>query len=73
MKYFWISNKLGTGGVGVLMAEKWIDKVFVVKRVSDHLIMIEMIVGKVVVTVLLVYAPQTGLTIAEKQFFYDSL
>ena len=34
--------------------------------------MIKMIVGKVV-TVLLVYAPQSGLTIAEKELFYDSL
>ena len=32
-----------------------------------------MIVGEVVVTVLLVYAPQTGFTIAEKKLFYNSL
>ena len=32
-----------------------------------------MIVGKVFVTVLLVYAPQTGLNIAETELFYDSL
>ena len=32
---WWIGNELGTGGVGVLLAEKCIDKVFDVKRVSD--------------------------------------
>ena len=30
-KCFWICNELGAGGVGVLLPEKWIDKVFVVK------------------------------------------
>ena len=44
-----------------------------IKRVSDRLMMIKMIVGAVVVTVLLVYAPQARLTIAEKELFYDSL
>ena len=34
-KCFCIGNELGAGGVGVLLAEKWIDKVFDVKRVSD--------------------------------------
>ena len=66
-KCFWICNKLGTGGVGVLLAEKWIDKLFDVKRVSDHLMMIKMIVGEVVVAVLSVYVPQSGLIIAEKE------
>ena len=69
-KCFWIGNDLGTG---VLLAEKWIDKVFYVKRVSDRLMRFKMIVGEVVVTVLSVYAPQSGLTIAEKELFYDSL
>ena len=53
----WIGNELGKGGVGVLLAEKWIDNVLDVKRVSDHLMMIKMIVGEVFVTVLSVYAP----------------
>ena len=51
-KCFWIGNELGTRDVGVLLAEKWIDKLFDVKHVSDRLMMIKMIVGEVVVTVL---------------------
>ena len=35
--------------------------------------MIKMIVGEVVVTALSVYAPQSELTIAEKELFYESL
>ena len=70
-KCFQIGNKLGTGGVGLLQAERWIDKVFDVKRVSDGLMMIRMIVGEVV-TVLSIYTPQSGL-ITEKELFYDSV
>ena len=55
-KCFWVSNELGPEGVGVLLSEKWIDKVFDEKRVSDQLMMIRIIVGEVVVTVLLANA-----------------
>ena len=64
-KCFWIANELGTGGVKSFIV-RGIDKVFHVKRVSDRLMIIRMIVGEFVVTELSVYAPQTGLTIAEK-------
>ena len=53
------------------MAERWIDKMFDVKRVSDGLMMIRMIVGGVV-TVLSIYTPQSGL-VTEKELFYDSV
>ena len=71
-KCFWIANELGTGGVKSFIV-RGIDKVFHVKRVSDRLMIIRMVVGEFVVTELSVYAPQTGLTIAEKELFYDSL
>ena len=69
----WIGIELVAGVFGVLLAWKWIVKMFDVKRVPDRLIIIKMIVGEVVVTVLSVYAPQTWLTIAQKELFYDSL
>ena len=72
-KCFWIFNKLGTGGVGVLLAERWIEKIFDIRRVSDRLTIIKVTVGEVAVTALLVYAPQTGLTIGEKELFYNNL
>ena len=48
---------------------------FDVKRVSSRLMMIKIIVGEVVVTAFSfsVYTPQTGLTMAEKELFCDSL
>lgn len=52
------------------MIVKWIEKVFDIKCVLDCLMIIRVIVCEVVVTVLLVYVPQTGLNIAEKELFF---
>ena len=30
-KFFWVGNDDGTGGVGFLLSEKWVDKVFAIK------------------------------------------
>ena len=38
-------NDKGTAGVGVFVAEEWIEKVFEVQRVSDRIILIKLIVG----------------------------
>ena len=51
-------NSKGTAGVGVFVAEKWIEKVFEVKRVSDRIILVKIIVGQRVLCFLSVYAPQ---------------
>ena len=72
-KFFWVGNNQGTSGVGVLLAEKWVDKVYDIKRVSDRIMMIKLLVGEVVLTVLSVYAPQTGLEESTKDAFYESL
>ena len=57
-KLFWIGNQEGNGGVGVMLAEKWIQKVIHVNRVNDRLVLSKVHVGKRVVT----YAPQQGLS-----------
>lgn len=72
-KFFWSGNKQGTAGIGILLAEKWIEKVFDVQRISDRIIMLKLIVGSTVLTVLSVYAPQVGLSEPEKDAFYDKL
>ena len=43
------------------MAREWIEKVFEVQRVSDRILLVELIVGQRVVNILFVYAPQGGL------------
>ena len=51
----------------------WVDKVYDIKRVSDRIMLIKLLVGEAVLTVLSVYAPQTGLEESTKDAFYDSL
>ena len=56
-KLFWSGNSKGTAGVGVFVAENWIEKLFEVKRVSNWIILVEIIVGQQVLCILSVYAP----------------
>ena len=70
-KFFWCGKERGQGGACSLLAEKWMDKVFDVLRISDRIILIRLVIGKVVFTFLSVYAPQAGLQEAEKDRFYD--
>ena len=42
-KLFWSGNDRGTAGVGFLLAEKWIEKVFDVQRISDRIILMKLI------------------------------
>ena len=72
-KFFWVGNSVGTGGVGVLLAEKWVEKVFDVNRVSDRILLFKLLLGEKIVTVLSVYAPQSGLDQSTKDAFYDDL
>ena len=72
-KLFWSGNNKGTAGVGVFVAKKWIEKVFEVKRVSDRIILVKIIVGQQVLCLLSVYAPQCGLSDSVKDLFYDQL
>ena len=47
-KYFGCGNDEGTCSVGILLAEKWWEKVFEVIRVSDRIILIRMVIGSVI-------------------------
>ena len=51
-KLYWSGNDKGTAGVGVFVAEEWIEKVFEVQRVSDKVILVKLTVGQRVVTCL---------------------
>ena len=72
-KLFWSGNDNATGGVGVLLAEEWWEKVFEVFRVSDRIILIRMTIGKTVFVFVCVYAPQANLSEFEKDRFYQML
>ena len=72
-KLYWSGNDKGTAGVGVFVAEEWIEKVFEVQRVSNRIILVKLIVGQRVVTFLSVYAPRSGLSDEVKDLFFDQL
>ena len=52
------------------MAEKWIDKVMEVNRVNERILVVRVIVGRKVLNIISVYAPQTGRNWEEKEEFY---
>ena len=72
-KLYWSGNDKGTAGVGVFVAEEWIENVLEVQRVSDRILLVSFIVGQRVVTLLSVYAPQSGLSDVDKDLFFDQL
>ena len=72
-KFFWCGNKQGQGGAGILLAERWVDKVFEVQRITDRILLLKIIIGNAVYTFISLYAPQSGLPEPEKDRFYDQL
>ena len=40
-KFFWVAHSVDTGGVGILLPEKWIEKVIDVNRVNERIIVIK--------------------------------
>ena len=73
-KLFWSGAKdEAQAGVGIMLAEKWSDKVIEVKRISSRLMSIKMAVGRRLVTVVSTYAPQVGRAEEEKDSFWDEL
>jgi len=55
------------GGVGIFAAEQYIDKVVEVRRVSDRVIILKVLLGKAVLNVVSAYAPQASRTNEEKE------
>ena len=68
-----MGNKGGVGGVGIAVAEKWVDKVIEVVRVCDRLMMVVMVVGKVTCKFISAYAPQAGGEERDKLEFFHRL
>ena len=68
-KFFWSGGRAAEAGVGMLVAERWIDKVIEVRRLSERLIVVRVTVGKSVLNLVSVYAPQRGREMEEKENF----
>ena len=72
-KMYWVGNNLGLSGVGILVAGKWIDKIFHVKCINDRLMMIKLLVGKGTITIVSTNALQQELAEDAKDKFYKDL
>ena len=72
-KFFWCGDDTGYGGVGIMIAEKWINDVISVTRHNHRCIQLRFLVGTVIVNTICCYAPQTGLPTEEKDAFYDQV
>ena len=72
-KLFWKGGVKGEAGVGIMVEEKWIDKVLKVERVNERCILLRLIFEGEVVNILSVYAPQVGREREEKDEFWQSL
>ena len=72
-KFFWMGCSRGIHGVGLLVAERWIEKVLEVRRVSERLMVVRVIVGRTVLNLISAYAPQAGRPMPEKEEFFTLL
>ena len=67
-----MENKNGLDGVGILLAEKWVDKDIDMIRVSDGMIVIKWLVQGIIISVISVYTPKCDLNNCLKDHFYDN-
>ena len=72
-RMFRFSSRDGTGGVAILLAEKWAENVIDVNRVNDRIMFVKLLLGKSIVVLVSVYAPQQGHPDSEKDTFYEEL
>ena len=71
-KFFWQGCNKGTAGVGVFIADRWIDSVVNVVRVNERIMYVKLVIGKQSVNIISAYAPQVGLSAEKKNNFWDT-
>jgi len=59
-KLFWMGNKAKSDGVGIFVAEKWVDSVVSVERHSKRVLVLKMVLRDCLLNVFMVYAPHSG-------------
>jgi len=72
-KFFWQGCKDGNAGVGLLISDRWIDRIIDVKRVNERIMCLKMLIGDKLVTCICAYAPETGRSAEEKDSFWDQI
>jgi len=60
-------------GVGIFVAEKWVDSVMSVEKHSERVLILKMVLDSGLLNVLTVYAPHSGEPEEEKESFWNEL
>ena len=68
-----MGNEAKTDGVGIFVAEKWVDSVVRVERHSERILVLKMVLGDRLLNVFSVYAPHAGKPEEEKESFWDNV
>ena len=68
-KFLWSVDKSGFGGVGFLVAEKWVEKIISVDRTSCQQMSLRLLIGREILYIISSYAPQSGLHEYKKPHF----
>ena len=59
-KLYYSGASTARNGVGIILNREWQDKILEVKRKSDRVMSIKLVVGKHMLNTISAYAPQTG-------------
>ena len=72
-KLFWSGSKDAANEAANVLFSSLVDKVLEVKRESDRLIVLKIIIGLTIFTVVSAHAPRTGRAESEKTAFIEEL
>ncbi|GJW79483.1 retrovirus-related pol polyprotein LINE-1 [Tanacetum coccineum] len=72
-KLWYSGSRTARNGVGVILAARLKDKIVQVKRSSDMIMTISVVIEGDTISVISAYAPHVGLSDVEKKSFWDAL
>ena len=72
-KFLWSGGNSGFGGVSILIAEKWLEKIILEDRTSSWQMSLRLMIGRKILYIISSYAPQSGLSESEKDNFFFNL
>ena len=72
-KFLWSRDNSSFEGVGILVAEKWIERTTAVDRNSSQKMSLRLLIGRKILYIISSYAPQSRLSECEKGNFLFSL
>jgi len=68
-----MGGKDRSDGVGMFVAEKWVDRMAKAKKHSERVLKLKMVLDNSLLNVLTVYAPHLGKPEEEKENFWNEL